>query len=40
MIIHTGEFMRLSDDCEEKSKTGYHGVYGLNAFCGVLLKCQ
>lgn len=37
MIIHIGEFMRLSDDCEEY-KQGWHGVYGLNAFCGVLVK--
>lgn len=37
MIIHIGEFMRLSGDCEE-SKQGWHGVYGLNAFCGVLVK--
>lgn len=37
MIIHIGEFVRLSDDSEE-SKAGYHGVYGLNAFCGVLVK--
>ena len=37
MIIHIGEFLRLSDDCEER-KAGFHGVYGLNAFCGVLVK--
>lgn len=37
MIIHIGEFMRLSDDCEE-GKAGWHGVYDLNAFCGVLVK--
>lgn len=37
MIIHIGEFMRLSGDSKE-SKAGWHGVYGLNAFCGVLVK--
>lgn len=37
MIIHIGEFMRLSDDSEE-SKAGWHGVHGLNAFCGVLVR--
>ncbi len=37
MVIHIGEFVRLSDDCEE-SKAGWQGVYGLNAFCGVLVK--
>lgn len=37
MIIHIGEFMRLSGDCQE-SKAGWNGVYGLNAFCGVLVK--
>lgn len=37
MIIHIGEFMRLYDDSEE-SKAGWHGVHGLNAFCGVLVK--
>ena len=37
MIIHIGEFMRLSGDSEE-SKAGWHGVHGLNAFCGVLVK--
>lgn len=37
MIIHIGEFVRLSDDSEE-SKAGWYGVHGLNAFCGVLVK--
>lgn len=37
MIMHIGEFMRLSDDSEE-AKQGWHGVYTLNAFCGVLVK--
>jgi hypothetical protein len=37
MTFAVGDFMRLSDDCEE-SKAGWQGVYGLNAFCGVLVK--
>lgn len=37
MIIHIEEFVRLSGDSEE-SKAGWHGVHGLNAFCGVLVK--
>lgn len=37
MIIHIGEFVRLSGDSKEY-KAGYHSVYGLNAFCGVLVK--
>lgn len=37
MIIHVGEFVQLSGDSEE-SKAGWHGVHGLNAFCGVLVK--
>lgn len=32
-----GDFMRLSDDSEE-AKQGWHGVYGMNAFCGILIK--
>ena len=37
MIFHIGDFLRLSDDSEE-AKQGWHGVYPLNAFCGVLVK--
>lgn len=37
MVFAISDFMRLSDDCEE-SKAGWHGVYGMNAFCGVLIK--
>ena len=37
MIFHIGDFMRLSDDSEEK-KAGWDGYYGLNAFCAVVIK--
>lgn len=39
MTFAISDFMRLSDDCEE-SKAGWQGVYGLNAFCGILIKLE
>jgi len=37
MTFAISEFMQLSDGSEE-AKQGWHGVYGMNAFCGVLVK--
>lgn len=37
MTFALSDFMRLSDDSEE-AKQGWHGVYGMNAFCGILIK--
>ena len=37
MVFHTGDFLRFSDDSEEK-KAGWDGYYGMNAFCAVLIK--
>ena len=42
MVFHTGDFLRFSDDSEEK-KAGWDGYYakanyGMNAFCAILIK--
>ncbi len=37
MTLAISEFIRLSDDSEE-AKQGWSGVYGMNAFCGILIK--
>jgi len=37
MTFAISDFVRLSDGSEE-AKQGWHGVHGLNAFCGVLVK--
>lgn len=39
MVFAISDFMRLSDDSEE-TKQGWNGVYGMNAFCGILIKLE
>ena len=37
IVFHIGDFLRLSDDSEEK-KAGWDGYCGMNAFCAILIK--